>query len=404
MATNRPRVLVLDEEVPHPLNTGKKIRTFNLLIHLAREFEIDMIVHRDGATKEALAALESAGIRIHVAPSGIPRKKGLGFLVRLFLNLFSGRPYSVASHARAPYKAKLEALMRAGEYSLVHCEWTPYASYTLGLRQPWIVAAHNVESQIWKRMAGQERSWPRRLFIREQARKMRAFERRVFAEIPGAIAVSDADGAWIREAGCREVVVVPNGVDAEAFRPVEIESDSTEPSLVFTGALDWRPNQDAVRWFLETLHPLLEVEGPYSLKIVGRNPPEWMRSACEHVSEIELVGPVPDVRPYVAEGNVFIVPLRIGGGSRLKILEAFAMGRAVVSTSVGAEGLDVTHDRHILIEDEPAMFVAAVRGLLRDPQRRMRLGAQGRELVERHYDWPIISKAQARAWRRFGSS
>ena len=240
MSSSRPSVLVLDEEIPFPPDTGKRIRTLSLLSHLARTFEVDLLTHANGATPAARAALTERGIRTEVAESRIPGKEGAGFYLRLAANLASPLPYSAASHDRPAYRRRLRELVRERAYDLVHCEWTPYARFREGIDLPWVVAAHNVESQVWRRLAATEPSAARRFYTREQARKMEALERRIFARAPFATAVSEEDAATLRGFGCARVAVVANGVDLVAYTP-HPESDADPRALVFTGSLDWRP-------------------------------------------------------------------------------------------------------------------------------------------------------------------
>lgn len=396
MSSSRPSVLVLDEEIPFPPDTGKRIRTLSLLSHLARTFDVDLLTHGNGATPEARAALAERGIRTEVAESRIPGKEGAGFYLRLAANLASPLPYSAASHDRPAYRRRLRELVRERAYDLVHCEWTPYARFREGIELPYVVAAHNVESQVWRRLAATEPSAARRLYTREQARKMEVLERRIFARAPFATAVSEEDAATLRGFGSAHVAVVANGVDLVTYTP-HPESDADPRALVFTGSLDWRPNQDAARWFAERVHPALRREGPYRLAVVGRRPPAGF--GADFPPEIAVVADVDDVRPHLAKASVVVVPLRVGGGSRLKILEAFAMGRPVVSTTLGAEGLAADDGRHLLLADEPEAFARAVLALWKDPDRVRTMTREARNLVEARYGWDRIAQVQAALWR-----
>ncbi|MBP7146636.1 MAG: glycosyltransferase [Acidobacteria bacterium] len=393
----RPRVLVLDEELPWPPDTGKRIRTLNLLERLAGQFAIDLLVHDSGASGPAIEQLRARGIEPHLAPSRLPAKRGPLFAARLALNLLSPLPYSVASHYRRGYRAALARLRAEREYDLLHCEWTPYARYVLDDPLPRVIAAHNVESQVWERLAAVERSGARRAFLRLQARRMARFERRAVRAAGRATAVSAEDAAALRRMGCGSVAVVPNGVDTDHFRPGEPGREQAH-QLVFTGSMDWRPNQDALRWFVDAVLPLLRRGGSVRLTVVGRNPPPELARPGALPPEVVLTGTVPDVRPFVSHAAVFVVPLRVGGGSRLKILEALAMERAVVSTTIGAEGLDTTEGRDIVLADDPAGFADAVERLMADEARRRALGRAGRALVLERYGWDAIAKIQAEFW------
>lgn len=393
---DRPRVLVLDEEVPFPPNSGKRIRTFQILSRLANDFGIDLLVHKNGATPEALDALRARGIQPQVAPSRVPPKSGLLFPARLLLSVFSALPYSVRTHRRRAYQAHLDLLDRQRPHALIHCEWTPYAVYRRPSSRPWTLTAHNIEHDIWTRFATGARTGLERTFFRLQAEKMRRFEERVFRTCPCAVSVSEEDASRIRGFGCPRVAVVPNGVDTGYFSP---SGRKPEPrTLAFTGALDWRPNQDAVLWFIREIHPSLRRSGSYRLLVVGRNPPAWMRDPGRLPREIEVTGTVDDVRPFIERAEALVVPLRIGGGSRLKILEALALEKPVISTRVGAEGLWIRDGVHFIAADDPRSFAERARDVLASPERFRHLGANGRRLVCERYDWSNIAAIQRDLW------
>jgi glycosyltransferase involved in cell wall biosynthesis len=252
------------------------------------------------------------------------------------------------------------------------------------------MSAHNVETDIWQRYYETEVNWLKRWYIGEQWRKVRKFEIEALRWVEGVLAVSEQDRARLAASrpGLR-TAVIPNGVDVGYFRPAP--QPAGRQHLVFTGSMDWRPNQDAARYFARQILPLLRQENPdIECTFVGRDPPADIR-ALATIAGMRITGTVDDVRPYVERAAVYVVPLRIGGGSRLKILEAMAMGRAVVSTTVGAEGLDVVHDRHVLLADDPREFAESVLQLLGDPDRCQRLAAEGRRLVEQRYEWGALS-------------
>ena len=391
------KVLVLDEWLPFPPDSGKRTRTWNLLRRLARRHEVTLLCYGD-ARGEAFKALSSAGIRVETVEP-LANGCGIGFYGRLFLNLFSRYPYSVAKHTTRRYGDRLRHLLREKPFDLIHCEWTPYARYLAGLGAiPTVIMAHNIESQIWRRRARHNRRTAVRFFFDLQARKMEAFERRAIQRASVTAAVSELDARQIALWGAPCVWLVENGVDTHFFVPARETTGCQE--LLFLGALDWFPNQDALEYLSGRILPMVQqCYGQAKLLVVGRKPSEALRRRLAGLAGVELVGEVPDVRPYLARAAVVLVPLRIGGGSRIKILEALAMGKAVVSTSVGAEGLAVKDGVHLLFADTPALFAERTIELLASSERRRVLGEAGRKLVEERYDWDHIALCLEAAWK-----
>jgi glycosyltransferase involved in cell wall biosynthesis len=257
-----------------------------------------------------------------------------------------------------------------------------------GLRRPIVLFEHNVEHVLWRRLARTGPFW-RRPLLELEWRKLRRYEAAACgrAQLTIAVSAGDAD-ALSRLAPAARVRAVPTGVDTAYIRPNGVPKLAT--GLVFTGSMDWYPNEDAILYFLRTSFPRIRAEAPdVSLTIVGRNPSPALRAAAG--PGIRVTGTVDDVRPFVDEAAVYVVPLRVGGGTRLKLFEALAMGKAVVSTTVGAEGLPLEPGEHFVQADAPEDFARAVVGLLRRPDERRRLGEAGRQLVESRYSWPQVA-------------
>jgi sugar transferase (PEP-CTERM/EpsH1 system associated) len=384
------RVLVLDEEFPYPTNSGKRTRSFNLYKRLAAQFHIRYIAYgeRDSAAANALRSVDIEPVAVSAR---VPSKQGLGFYLRLLANFLSPQPYIVTSHYSRVYREAVRENLTQFQPHLLLCEWTPYVLYARGhLSIKKMLSTHNVEADIWQRYYENERNRFRRWYIGRQWRKVERFEHAALNWVDGALAVSEQDRARLvhRCPGLR-TALIPNGVDLDYFRPTP--QPATRRHLVFTGSMDWRPNQDAARYFVRDILPLLRKARPdLECAFVGRDPPADIRELAM-VPGVHITGTVEDVRPYVERAAVYVVPLRIGGGSRLKILEAMAMGRAVVSTTVGAEGLDVVHDRHLMLANDPSGFAASVLRLLDDPDMCMRLAAAGRHIVEQRYGWSALA-------------
>jgi len=380
------KILVIDEEFPYPPNTGKRIRSFNLLKRLASTNDLHYLAY--GTTdSESFGALNQHRMNpIPVKPQ-VPPKSGFLFYFRLFLNLFSSQPYIVSSHYSDLFDRTLRKAVIDLNPDIIICEWTPYAVFVEKIENiKKLVVAHNVETRIWQRYFENEKQALKRWYIGKQVAKLERFERAVFKYIDGVTAVSDIDADQIHSYNHQvPVEVVDNGVDLEFFDASSGLGGSNK--LVFVGTMDWRPNQDCVQYFIEDILPLIHKERPeIEAVFVGRNPPTHIK-ALDAKRGVTVTGSVDDVRPYIKEGDVYIVPLRIGGGTRLKILDALAMRKAVVSTTVGAEGLDLTDGVNILIADTPDRFAAKILRLLDDPKLAITLGESGRKLVEEKYGW-----------------
>lgn len=388
------RVLVVDEEVPFPLNTGKRIRTWNLLRRLKDRHEITYLSWGKGE-------MPADGHGVHFLNLGrnLPAMKGPGFYAGLLGNLLSPLPYSVQRHAGEAMKQAVRDLVAREKFDLIHCEWTPYVEAVREVMRhcPTVLSAHNVEAKIWERYLKTETNPLKKEYIRIQHRKFDRFERDAATACAHVAAVSEKDAQAFSSYGCQNVSVVPNGVDEAYFY------SSTGPvkprNMVFTGSMDWRPNQDGIAHFLTEIFPRIQKRLPdATCTVVGRNPPEWLTDLGKNTTGVRVTGTVDDVRPYIAGSSLYIVPLRVGGGSRLKILEALAMGKTVLSTTIGAEGLHLEDGRHLLLRDEDQTFAETAVDALLAPERFSGLAVKGRERVMELYTWDRIAGSMEAIW------
>ena len=365
-------VAVVDEELPYPANSGKRIRTLNLLLPLAKRHQITYLAHQSpdaDETAQAATFLQDQGIKPVLLDRRVPGKSGAAFFARLLVNLLSPLPYSVQVHNSTRLRLAIRRHAAAEPVDLWHCEWTPYAqSLCSAVRTPWIVMAHNVESLIWERYWQTETNPWRRWYIRRQWHKFERFERRVFALADQVIAVSQQDAALARDRfGAERVAVVDNGVDTAYFCPDG--SARERRSVLFLGSLDWRPNQDAVQVLLDRIFPaVLQHEPLARLVVAGRKPPPWLVEKVRACPNAVLDADLPDVRPLLRRCGLMAVPLRVGGGSRLKILEALATECPVVSTRIGAEGLALVRDKHYIQVESAEQMVSDLVASIRNPQ------------------------------------
>jgi len=400
----RLHVAVVDEELPYPLNSGKRIRTANLILQLARRHRIAYLCypHADPAeTRDAEDFFRSHGIEPVVADRALPEKRGPTFYGRLLLNLLSPLPYSVQVPARGGLRRLVATYAAEHAVDLWHCEFTPYLQVLEGLpTEPCVAVAHNVESLIWERYYRTETNPAKRWYIGRQWRKFLRFERRALGEADRVVTVSENDASLAGEQfGASRLSVVDNGVDTSYFRPAAAPRKARQ--ILFLGALDWRPNLDAAAALLDTIFPRVLAEEPSTrLCLVGRRPPGWLVQRAGRAENVELHADVPDVRPFMERSSVMAVPLRIGGGSRLKILEAAAAELPVVATRIGAEGLCLVPGKHFVEVDSIEAMPGALLECLRDAQGAAKMAAAARQVAAARYDWSVLADRLEEVWMR----
>lgn len=400
------KILWLNSGLLLPLNKGGRLRTWHLMRHLAERHDISYLSFADGtqtaADREGMQAVAS---RLVTIPRSDPAKGSPRFYVDTARYVFDGAPYAVAKYRSDAFRQQVAELLSTGRFDALICDFLPpVVNLPDHLPCPSILFTHNVESEIWRRHAEHAANPAARFLLTQQWRRMLRFERQALARFDLVLAVSEADRRTFErlypEALKRPAHVVQTGVDTSYFAPMPATAAAGPAHLVFTGSMDWLPNEDAMVHFVRDMLPLVrQAEPETTLSIIGRAPtPAVQRLAGE--PGVIVTGRVDDVRPHVAEGSVYVVPLRIGGGTRLKIFEAMAMAKAVVSTTIGAEGLPVRTGHNIVIADEPAAFAQAVVELIRNPDARRRIELEARRLVVTRYDWSAVAGDFEDALRR----
>lgn len=394
--SRRMKVLVVDEECPWPCDSGKRLRSYNLLKHLAQDHDLTLACFPSPI--EANRQIERLGITV-VEVEPLPNLAGGRLYGHLLLNLASPLPYSVQKYSTQSMSSTLLRLLGQEKHDLVHFETTLCAEHARrlpGVRT--VLGTHNIEATIWARRAAECQSVVGKPYFAMQAKRMATFEQSIFQQVSAVTCVSDLEARQAEALGAKSVTTVPNGVDLEYFDGTA--SNEIEGELLFVGSLDWFPNVDAVNVFLEKVFPTIRAKIPGTkLTIVGRRPPAEWAERIRHTPSVQFVGEVEDVRTYLRSASLVVVPLQIGGGSRIKILEALAMQKAIVSTPIGAEGLDVSDGRDLCIAELDGM-ASAVIALLGNPEKRRQLGRDGRVLVERSYSWQKAARKLDSVWRR----
>lgn len=397
------RAVVVSEGCCYPANSGARLRTLHLMLPLARRHDITYIcrgIGTDAEAREAGAFFAEHGIRAVIVNDLPPSQSKLRFALGLAANLFTSTPYSVQVHNSSAVWRAIDDHARSHEVDLWQIEWLPYVKAVGNLSGRKLYVAHDITAQLWQRHYQTTRNPLKRLLVRGQWKKMQRYEGDILSRVDRIVAVTEEDVRLIRGLyGIEGADVVENGVDVGFYADVRPRLESSQ--ILYVGALESRPNQDAARVMLDEVFPAVRKEIPEAtLCLVGRNPPSWMRERVGAMEGVELHANVPDVRPYLAGSAVMAVPLRIGGGSRIKILESLACGLPVVSTRVGAEGLPLKHEEEIVIVDSVSEMAGALVRALGDRAGMARMAQSGKQIVEDHFDWNALAFKLEEAWTR----
>lgn len=374
--------------MPYPVHGGFQLRLFNLLMRIKQHHDVAIACHVwTEQDVEGAAWLSNHGIRTITAPlAAMTWRHVLPSIIGYFLR---GQPPEVAQFQSQELRQAIESeqvdILQIEESILA-----PY--YNLKPTAKKIITFHNIHYVQEQRIADISPRLGERAWRQLNAWAMRRFEPRICRKFDRRIVVSPEDRMALEDAGnTLPVDILPNGVDTDLLRPLPMPA--VRRSLIFVGTLIYRPCADGAIWMIKEVMPRLRARFPdLEFWVVGRSPPAELIALSG--DGIYVTGTVPNVEPYYARAAIACVPLRAGGGSRLKILEAMALGRPVVSTTVGAEGLDVTHGEDILIADDAHAFAESIAGLLESEARSMAMSANARRLVQQRYDWADIASRQ----------
>ena len=391
------KILWVNTNFLHPATKGGQIRTLEMLRHLHRWHEIHYVAIANPAQTESPARACEYSAKAHPFPYRIPQKPSPALLWQLATGIFSPVPLAVSRFHPPGMQPFLEELIRGENFDRAVVDHLAPTAYFPDLPRA-VLFQHNVETVIWRRRAEHASSPLDRWYYQLQARRMFEFERRVSLAAGHIVAVSPADATAMRELfGVTRVSEIPTGVNLEYFQPPATPSAAPENAeaadLVFVGSMDWFPNVDGVLYFAREILPLIRRRRPdCSVAIAGRTPPPDIAALAERDSRIRVTGTVPDIRPYLWSAAVSIVPLRIGGGTRLKIYESMAARVPVVSTTIGAEGLTVHPPTDMRIADTPRDFADRCLELLADSDERRRVATAAWEMVNANFSWERVSR------------
>jgi sugar transferase (PEP-CTERM/EpsH1 system associated) len=404
------KLLILTPQLPYPPHQGTTIRNFNIIQCLAERHDISLLSFGTPGERAGAKPLQAACRRIEIV--SYPTRSTARRALTTFTSPLPDMALRLKSEAM---HSKFQELLQHESFDLVQIEGIEMARYWTMSRAAKSMAGkpklvfddHNAEYVLQRTAfesdARDVRRWHGALYSFIQWKKLTRFERDICEMADAVVACSptDANAITALTGDASKTQTIPNGVDTTHFVPSDrvCAKPLAEVAMVFAGKMDFRPNIDAMSWFCGEILPAIRVEVPLAhIVIVGQKPSSRI-VALGKQEGVSVTGWVPDTRPYISDGAVYVVPLRMGSGTRLKVLEAMAMGKAIVSTSRGVEGIDVTREREVVIADSPSEFASAVVGLLRDPQRRQELGCAARALAEAKYDWRALVPAFDRVYQ-----
>ncbi len=392
------KILFLSQIVPYPPKGGALQRGYNLIreIHKYNKIYLMAFIHPEVLNNDTLIAdsrreLEKFCERIEYFPLW-PKKSKYHTYAGVLFSLFSKRPFCVFAYRSSSFKKCFLEIMRTEKIDLVHVDTIGLAQFnneTIHVSK--VLTHHNIESILMKRRAEVEANPLARLYLSQEAKKLETYELQESPKFDANIMVSDIDKEELKKrVPDIKTAVIPNGVDTDYFHVQQTEG---LPSLIYAGGMNMFANKDAVMYFLKEIWPRIKAERPdINFFAIGQDPPQDLLEIGRNDSNVHVTGYVDDVRPYIAKASVYVVPLRVGGGTRLKILDAMAMGKAIVSTSIGCEGINVKKGENILVADNPSEFANIVLELIDNPDRAKKLGEAARRLVESRYSWEIIGR------------
>jgi len=387
------KYLIHISQIFYPPDTGGKIRSAKLFERLSKQHDVTMVCLRwPDESDGQLEQMRRCCSRLEVINRSLTPRYTPRFYWELAANLFSRYPYMMQRRSDPRATRLIQRLLEEDHFDVLLCDFLqPSRNLAPIPFFPKILFEHNVESVILKRYYEQASNPVTKAYFYLQWRKLFRSEKRMAKTYDHCIMVSEQDCRTMAEFyGVSNTSAIPTGVDVEYYRPGEDEAEGN--NLIFTGSMDWLPNEDAMIFFTEQILPRIRRELNVKLRIVGRNPTPAVRKLAREHADVEVTGTVDDVRPFIGRASVYIVPLRVGGGTRIKIFEAMAMGKAVVSTSVGAEGLPVSDGENIILADDPEQFAQKTIELLRHNDARRRLGEVACKLVRENYTWDVAAK------------
>lgn len=390
------KILFLSQIVPYPPHGGVLQRGYNLLREIGKYNEVHLLafIHPETLGTPELIEESKRELARHCASVQYfplwPKRSVAHKFAAFGAGFVYPKPFSVLAHSSTAYCQAAREILASKAIDLLHVDTIGLAPYRrLAPGMPSVLTHHNIESRLMERRAEVETGAVQKYYVGLQARRLRAYEAEQSPLFDMNVMMSPNDQADLLQiAPGVPTAIIPNGVDTAYFTPA---TEGHELAAIYTGGMNMYANKDAVLYFLRDIWPAVLHEHPGAkFYAIGQDPPRELHELAKREPSVVVTGFVDDVRPYVRKAAVYVVPLRVGGGTRLKVLDALAQGKAIVSTAVGCEGIAVTHGKNIFIEDEPAQFAARVNALFADAEARRTLGTAARELAVSSYGWTAI--------------
>lgn len=380
------KILQISPTYPYPANDGGKIVILNCFKFLkTNNAQVDLLC----LNKEKNFKSEGFGKGDNVE---VFYDEMISSKLRLFRSLLKGKSYLVDKFYSDVFLEKIKKKLADSKYDVIHFEGLHTAPYALKIREltsaKIIIRFHNIESQIMHRYSETVKSIPLKLFFRYECGRMRSLEKKCYEIIKNVVFITEDDkkNSNIQSIKGTKPFVSPAGVDFEYFSKT---ANFETADLLYLGSMDWKPNEDAVIWFIENVfNKLLEKYKTLKFYIIGKNPSEVIKNY--QTENIIVTGTVNDVRDYIAKGGISVIPLRIGGGMRIKILELMAAGRPIVTTTLGAEGINYTSGKDILIADSAEDFYKQISSLIENEEERLSIAVTAKQMVKENYSWQRI--------------
>ena len=387
------KVLLLTQVLPYPPDSGPKVKTWNVLKYLAQHHEVTLASFVRGDQTEAVRHLSQYCKAVHTAPMKRGAARDAWYMAQSFA---SRQPFLMMRDDRAEMRALIDRLASETQFDIAHADqlnMCQYAQRVKGARK--ILDAHNALWLLYRRLWETMKPGPRKWLLKRDWQLLKPYEGRLCREFDGVLAVSHEDQAALAEAMGQpaQMTVIPIAVDTDEVLPVPRRPDANH--ILHIGTMYWPPNIDGILWFIQEILPLIRAQrtaAPVTFDVVGAQPPQSVRDLAQPGSGINVTGYVTDPNVYIEQAALMVVPLRAGGGMRVKILNALAQGLPIVSTTLGCEGIAAEHEKHLLIADTPYDFASATLRLLNDRALADTLGRNGRALIKQQYDYRVACR------------